>query len=136
MRSKNQRGVSEVRFIKKLDSFTLETSEDHLIRNFLRNRHVRVKISLEIDSFQKWPQFSLKMIINCQKILKFRHYLKFEFRSQNMSPLPKVSNNESASVCRISWSDSIISKFGIFVFLNSSSASRRLSDVWFLSDQT
>ena len=30
-------GVSEVRFKKKLDSFTLETSESHLIRNFLPN---------------------------------------------------------------------------------------------------
>ena len=35
-------GVSEVRF-KKLDSFTLETSKNHLIRNFLRNGRLRVK---------------------------------------------------------------------------------------------
>ena len=46
MRIKNLRGVSEVRF-KKLDSFTLETSKNNLIRNFLRNGRLRVK-SLEI----------------------------------------------------------------------------------------
>ena len=37
-------GVSEVRFKKKLDSFTLETSKNQLIRNFLRYGRVRVKI--------------------------------------------------------------------------------------------
>ena len=36
MRMKNLMGVSEVRIKKKLDSFTLETSKNHLIRNFLR----------------------------------------------------------------------------------------------------
>ena len=35
-------GVSEVRF-KKLDSFTLETSKNHLIRNFRRNGRLKVK---------------------------------------------------------------------------------------------
>ena len=34
--------VSEVGFEKKLDSFTLETSKNHLIRNFLRNWRLRV----------------------------------------------------------------------------------------------
>ena len=43
MRIKNLRGVSEVRF-KKLDSFTLETSKNHLIRNFLRNGRLMVNI--------------------------------------------------------------------------------------------
>ena len=45
MRIKNLRGrgVSEVRF-KKLDSFTLATSKNHLIRNSLRNERVRVKL--------------------------------------------------------------------------------------------
>ena len=46
MRIKNLRGVSYVRF-KKLDSFTLETSENHLIRIFLRNGRLRVKLNLE-----------------------------------------------------------------------------------------
>ena len=41
MRIKNLMGVSEVRF-KKLDSFTLETSKNYLIRNFLRNGRLRV----------------------------------------------------------------------------------------------
>ena len=36
-------GVSEVR-LKKLDSFALEMSKNHLIRNFLRNRRLRVKL--------------------------------------------------------------------------------------------
>ena len=46
MRIKNLRGggVSEVRFKKKLDYFTLETSKNHLIRNFLRNGRLRVKM--------------------------------------------------------------------------------------------
>ena len=39
---KSEKGVSEVRFKKKLDSFTLETSKNHLIRNFLRNERLRV----------------------------------------------------------------------------------------------
>ena len=40
MRIKNITGVSEVRFKKKLVSFTLETWKNHLIRNFLHNRRV------------------------------------------------------------------------------------------------
>ena len=42
MRIKNLRGVSEVR-LKKLDSFTLETSKSHPIRKFLRNGRLEVK---------------------------------------------------------------------------------------------
>ena len=42
MHLKNLRGVSEFRF-EKIDSFTLETSEHHPIRNFFRNERVRVK---------------------------------------------------------------------------------------------
>ena len=42
MRIKNLRGgVSEVR-LKKLDSFTLQTSKNHLIRNCSRNERLRV----------------------------------------------------------------------------------------------
>ena len=44
MRIKNLMGVSEVRLKKKLDSFTLEMSKNHLIRNFLRNGRLRVKM--------------------------------------------------------------------------------------------
>ena len=50
MRSKNLRRVSEVRFKKKLESLTLETSKNHLIRNFLRNGRVRVKIKNMVES--------------------------------------------------------------------------------------
>ena len=42
MRIKNLRGGSEVRFKKKLDSFTLETSKNQLIRKFLCNGRLRV----------------------------------------------------------------------------------------------
>ena len=34
--------------LKKLDSFTLETSKNHLIRNFLQNERVRVDIGKQI----------------------------------------------------------------------------------------
>ena len=43
MRIKNlSEEVSEVRFKKKLDSITLETSKNQLIHNFLRNGRVRL----------------------------------------------------------------------------------------------
>ena len=42
MRIKNLRGVSEVRYKKKLDSVILETSKNHFIRKFLRNGRLRV----------------------------------------------------------------------------------------------
>ena len=42
MRIKNLRG-SVRSDDKKIDSFTLETSKNHLIRNFLRNGRLRVK---------------------------------------------------------------------------------------------
>ena len=37
--------------LKKLDSFTSETSKNHLIRNFLRNGRLRVKHMLYKKSF-------------------------------------------------------------------------------------
>ena len=46
---KSEGGVSKVRF-KKLDSFTLETSKNHLIRNLLRNGRLRVK---QVDFFSR-----------------------------------------------------------------------------------
>ena len=46
-------GVSEVRFYKKLDSFTLETSENHLIRNFLRNERMRVNYDILLFDDQR-----------------------------------------------------------------------------------
>ena len=42
MRLKNLRG-SVRSDLKKLDSFTLETSKNQLIRSFLRNGHLKVK---------------------------------------------------------------------------------------------
>ena len=45
MRIKNLREVSEVR-LKKLDFFTLETSKNNLIRNFLGKERQRVNISV------------------------------------------------------------------------------------------
>ena len=54
-------GVSEVRFKKKLDSFNLETSKNHLIRNFQRNGRVRVKQPLLYDKFES---FSLQIFLS------------------------------------------------------------------------
>ena len=52
MRIKNLMGVSEVRFKKKLDSFTLETSKNNLIRIFLRKGSLRVNnINLILHPF-------------------------------------------------------------------------------------
>ena len=36
---------------KKLDFFTLETSKNHLIRNFLRNGRVRVNVKVSVEKF-------------------------------------------------------------------------------------
>ena len=55
MRIKNLRGVSEVR-LKKLDSFTFETSKNHLIRNFLRNGRLRVNILLLLENLKNDSQ--------------------------------------------------------------------------------
>ena len=45
MRIKNLMGGQWGPILKKLDSFTLEMSKNHLIRNFLRNGRLRVKIN-------------------------------------------------------------------------------------------
>ena len=45
---KNLRGLGEVRLKKKLDSFTLERSKNHLIGNFLRNGRLRVNQRLDM----------------------------------------------------------------------------------------
>ena len=37
--------------LKKLDSFTLETSKNHLIRNFLRDGRVRVNVTVSFEKF-------------------------------------------------------------------------------------
>ena len=37
--------------LKKLDSFTLETSKNHLIRNFLRNGRGRVNVTVSVEKF-------------------------------------------------------------------------------------
>ena len=65
---KNLRGTVTSDF-KKLDSFTLETSKNHLIRNFLRNRRVRVKyIKINIP-------YSESPIPVSQKIAIFIHMI-------------------------------------------------------------
>ena len=47
MRVKNLRSD-----LKKLDSFTLETLKNHLIRNFLRNGRLRVKdLHIRVETF-------------------------------------------------------------------------------------
>ena len=65
MRIKNLRGVSEVRFKKKLDTFTLETSKKHHIRNFLRNGRLRVMVRYFSMQF-----FYVKFDIYLQIVIK------------------------------------------------------------------
>ena len=58
------RSVRSVRSdLKKLDSFTLETSKDHLIRNFLRNGRLRVNIVIK----------KLKLVKNVISLLLSEH---------------------------------------------------------------
>ena len=45
MKAEGLKLVFSKRCASKLDSFTLETSENHLNRNFLRNGRVRVKFN-------------------------------------------------------------------------------------------
>ena len=45
--------------LKKLDSFTFETSKNHLIRYFLRNGRLRVKYIPEIRRFINLRTFHL-----------------------------------------------------------------------------
>ena len=59
-----ERGVSEVRFKKTLDSFTLETSLSHIIRIFLRNGRVRVEVS-----------FDWSTLYTCNKIGQLRFFI-------------------------------------------------------------
>ena len=49
MRNKNLRGGSVKSDFKKLDSFTLEMSKNHLIRNVLRNGRLRFNKSTVQD---------------------------------------------------------------------------------------
>ena len=48
--------------LKKLDSFTLETSKNHLIRNFLRNGCVRVKDPGSSEKYDFTPDLKYLMI--------------------------------------------------------------------------
>ena len=62
MRIKNLMWASEVR-LKKLDSFTLETSKNYLIRNFLCNGRLRVKNRYN-EGYYKTPQHGLSVLTN------------------------------------------------------------------------
>ena len=60
---------------KKLDSFTSETSKNHLIRNFLRNERLRVKY---YRYFEKWLLFWFwplmwTIVVDCH-FSGFKHY--------------------------------------------------------------
>ena len=76
-RIKNLRGGREVRFKKKLDSFTLETSKNHLIRNFLRatgvwglittKNPVKRNCDLKICACSKWTGLILWKNVNYPK---------------------------------------------------------------------
>ena len=67
MRIKNLRGVIEVRLKEKLDSFNLETSKNNLIRKFLRNGRVRVKIINGTGSLDSKLMFKLKFFAGWPK---------------------------------------------------------------------
>ena len=98
MRIKNLRGVSEVRYKKKLDSFTLVTSKNHLIRNFLRNGRVRVNIfNLYIDIFNIINQYNQIKILFWKNVIIVSHMQIFVFQTQDSlgnvrSKAPDVSN--------------------------------------------
>ena len=63
MRIKNLRGRGQLGPIKKkLDSFTLETTKNYFIRNFLRNGHLRVKKTVRVG---KTAQLGIEMSIYC-----------------------------------------------------------------------
>ena len=75
--------------IKKLDSLTLETSKNHLIRNFLLNRRVRVKISRLFYNAVRWFEW-LHMIPNRNFVYhlsfsKFRS-VAFDWRKRRVRP--------------------------------------------------
>ena len=53
MRIKILKGGQWGPILKKIDSFTLETSKTHLIRNFLRSGRLRVKVN-NWNSLQPW----------------------------------------------------------------------------------
>ena len=87
MRIKNQRGVSEVRFYKKLDSFTFETSKNHLIRNFLLNERVRVNESwliVRLNHLRRNQRYnSQKLFLKQWKLYLIYNILKSFFAYRN-----------------------------------------------------
>ena len=61
----------------KLDSLTLETSKNHLIRSFLRNGLLRVNLSLLID---------LKLVhFENESLLKRAHFENDEFENDHFA---------------------------------------------------
>ena len=89
MRIKNLRGVSEVPFKKQLDSFTLKTSKNHLIRNFLRNGRLRVKVPYGCPRGGEAKTFCGKVLTFLQEHIetlrfgvRFRSRVKVRFRSR------------------------------------------------------
>ena len=73
MRIKNLRGVSVVR-VKKLDSFSLETSKNHQIRNFLQNE--RLRVNLRIFHLIKKKKHSIACFFSNKKLF---YWMNFRF---------------------------------------------------------
>ena len=85
MRIKNLRGFNEVRFKKQLDSSTLETSKLRLIRNFLRNGSLRVKVwkifRKTENLFKYYLRFFVKIIDNLSVYGKKWEYIVFIYEN-------------------------------------------------------
>ena len=69
--------------LKKLDSLTLETSKDHLIRNFLRNGGVRVKVS-------KWVYVWLSVLVDLMTGIYYAY---------NIDKVMQIISPEGKSLC-------------------------------------
>ena len=60
--------------LKKLDSFILETSKNHLIHNFLRNGRVRVKNYSDTEFQNKLIVIDFSYYINGHHVISIFHY--------------------------------------------------------------
>ena len=57
---------------KNLDSFTLVTSKNHIIRNFLRNGRVRLKNAKQLESISEnlIIEITIRKIMSTEKMMK------------------------------------------------------------------
>ena len=79
MRVKNLRGGQWGPILKKLDSFTLETSKNHLNHNFLHKGRLRVKPSIFLQSvnedFWQYPYLAaLRIFERKRERMRVKYY--------------------------------------------------------------